>query len=35
VARSVRAGRSYRVDLTPASAIAVPADGSPVFRADR
>jgi glyoxylase-like metal-dependent hydrolase (beta-lactamase superfamily II) len=35
VARSVRAGRTYRVDLTPSSAIAVPDDGSPVLRADQ
>ena len=28
----IRAGGTYRVDLTPASAIVVPGDGSPVFR---
>ncbi|MEU7740004.1 hypothetical protein AB0L53_21880 [Nonomuraea sp. NPDC052129] len=33
VARSVRAGWTCRVDLTPSSAIAIPDDGSPVFRA--
>lgn len=27
-------GGTYRVDLTPASAIAVPTDGTPVFDAD-
>jgi hypothetical protein len=32
VLASVEAGRTYRVDLTPASAIVVPADGSPVLR---
>ncbi len=32
VLASVEAGRTYRVDLTRASAIVVPADGSPVFR---
>jgi glyoxylase-like metal-dependent hydrolase (beta-lactamase superfamily II) len=31
VLASVEAGGTYRVDLTPASAIVVPADGSPVF----
>jgi len=35
VTRGVCAGRTYLVDLTPASAIAVPADGSPVFQAVR
>ena len=32
VARTVRAGGTYRVDLTSASTIVVPEDGSPVFR---
>jgi glyoxylase-like metal-dependent hydrolase (beta-lactamase superfamily II) len=32
VLASVESGRSYRVDLTPASAIVVPEDGSPVFQ---
>lgn len=30
----VRAGGTYLVDLTPASAIVIPDDGSPVFKAD-
>jgi hypothetical protein len=34
VARSVRAGRTYRVDLTASSAIAIPGNGGPVLRAD-
>jgi hypothetical protein len=33
VARTVHTGRMYRVDLTPASAIVAPVDGSPVVRA--
>jgi glyoxylase-like metal-dependent hydrolase (beta-lactamase superfamily II) len=31
---AVEVGGTYRVDLTPASAIAIPDDGSPVFKAD-
>jgi hypothetical protein len=34
VLASVEAGGTYRVDLTKASAIVVPADGSPVFQTD-
>jgi hypothetical protein len=34
VLASVEAGGTYRVDLTKASAIVVPADGSPVFHTD-
>lgn len=34
VLATVSAGGTYRVDLTPASAIVVPADGTPVFEAD-
>lgn len=34
VTRGVQAGQTYRIDLTLASAIAVPVDGSPVFRVD-
>jgi hypothetical protein len=32
VMAAIQAGGNYRVGLTPASAIVVPADGSPVFR---
>jgi hypothetical protein len=32
VLKTIRAGGTYRVSLTPASAIVVPTDGSPVFR---
>ena len=34
VLAGVRAGGTYRVDLTKASAIVVPTDGSPVFEQD-
>jgi hypothetical protein len=34
VRATVSAGGTYRVDLTPASAIVVPPDGTPVFDAD-
>jgi hypothetical protein len=34
VLASVEAGGTYRVDLTKASAIVIPTDGSPVFEAD-
>lgn len=33
IAASVRAGGTYRIDLTKASAIVVPDDGRAVFRA--
>jgi hypothetical protein len=33
VVRSVRAGQTYRVDLTPSSTIVIPGNGAPVFRA--